>query len=320
MGIYVWGTGCGASELTRRGLAPERIAGFVDSSPSGDTFLDRPVFSPESFPADDCDLMIVANRHADAVAQRCRELGLSREKLFFLKNAQVLTDRNNGSDACKILGQELAEKLVNPMRVMPVPGFLRDSRFEEKELENDPVRLSTLELLTRRLGDVPGAAAELGVYRGAFARCVNLLLPQRTLYLFDSFQGFSEGDHPSEAFHQAHRNTTMDRVRAIMPHPERVVIKPGFFPASVQGLEERFCLVSLDVDFEESTLAGLRYFWPRLSPGGYLLLHDWNSPELSGVARALERYEQELGRTIPGVPLCDAGGTMVLCKDEKYAK
>ena len=36
----------------------------------------------------------------------------------------------------------------------------------EQELQNDYVRLATLELLYRRLGTVPGAAAELGVYRG----------------------------------------------------------------------------------------------------------------------------------------------------------
>ena len=33
MGIYVWGTGCGASELIEAGLKPEKIEAFVDSFP-----------------------------------------------------------------------------------------------------------------------------------------------------------------------------------------------------------------------------------------------------------------------------------------------
>jgi len=99
-----------------------------------------------------------------------------------------------------------------------------------------------------------------------------------------------------------------------MPNPENIIVKPGFFPESLNGLEERFCLASLDVDFEETTLEGLRYFWPRLNKGGCLLLHDWGSPKLPGVARALRRYEQELGESIPSAPLCDVGGTLVLCK------
>ena len=99
-----------------------------------------------------------------------------------------------------------------------------------------------------------------------------------------------------------------------MPNPERVVLKPGFFPESLDGLEETFCFVSLDVDFEPATLAGLRYFWPRLSPGGYLMLHDWGNPGLPGPAKALERYEAEVGERLPAVPIPDLNGTLVLCR------
>ena len=73
-------------------------------------------------------------------------------------------------------------------------------------------------------------------------------------------------------------------------------------------------MVSLDVDFYQTTLDGLRYFWPRLEEGGYLMLHDWGSPKLLGVAKALSDYEEELGCPIPAIPLCDVGGTLVLCK------
>lgn len=37
MGIYVWGTGCGASELIERGMSLDRITAFVDSFPIGDS-------------------------------------------------------------------------------------------------------------------------------------------------------------------------------------------------------------------------------------------------------------------------------------------
>ena len=47
MGIYVWGTGCGASELLESGLEPDRVTAFVDSYPCGDTFLGKPVLLPE---------------------------------------------------------------------------------------------------------------------------------------------------------------------------------------------------------------------------------------------------------------------------------
>lgn len=315
MGVYVWGTGCGASELIEQGLALERISAFVDSYPSGETFLGKPVLLPEQLRLNDCELLIVTTRHTDAVAKRCTQLGIPSEKLLFLKNNYELSDRNTACTIAKArLGEELLQKMLPKQRIIPTPASLANSMLPERELSNDYVRLATLELLCRRLEAIPGAAAELGVYRGFFARCINALLPDRKLYLFDSFEGFGSEANASESFQAAHTNTTVERVLAIMPHPEMVTVKPGFFPASLDGLEETFCLVSLDVDFAQTTLEGLRYFWPRLQQGGYLMLHDWGSPSLPGVEQALKVYEEEIGASIPALPLCDVGGTLVLCK------
>ena len=315
MGIYVWGTGCGASELIEAGLETERIAAFVDSFPMGEVFLGKPVLLPEQLPIHDCDLLVITARHAEAIGNRCAELGIPAEKCLFLKNNMVLTDRN-ASCACgkELLGEALLKKLLPVQHIVPTPAQLADTALPDRDLGNDYVRLATLELLCRRLKDVPGAAAELGVYRGFFARCINQLLPERKLYLFDSFEGFAEGTCATESFQAAHRNTAVQKVLAIMPHPENITVKPGFFPESLNGLEERFCLVSLDVDFYRTTLDGLRYFWPRLEQGGYLLLHDWGSPKLPGVAKALADYEAEIRTHIPAVPLCDVGGSLILCK------
>ena len=69
MGIYVWGTGCGASELIEAGLEPKEITAFVDSFPMGECFLNRPVLLPQQLPLRDCDLLIITARHADAIAR-----------------------------------------------------------------------------------------------------------------------------------------------------------------------------------------------------------------------------------------------------------
>ena len=315
MGIYVWGTGCGASELLEQGFALERVEAFVDSFPMGETFLEKPVILPQQLDVSDCDLLIITARHANAIAQRCCQLGIPAEKCLFLKNNTTLLDRNESCSAAKdILGEDLLEKLIPRQRMVPTPSQLNPHSLPEKDLSNDYVRLATLELLCRRLAEVPGAAAELGVYRGFFARCINQLLPERKLYLFDSFEGFAENACAADSFQAAHRNTAIEKVLAILPYPEKVIVKPGFFPESLGGLEERFCLVSLDVDFYRTTLEGLRYFWPRIEKGGYLLLHDWGSPKLPGVAKALRDYEAELACKILAMPLCDVGGTLVLCK------
>lgn len=319
MKLYIWGTGCGAGDLADHGLDVSKVCAFLDSAPASDSFLGRSVLRPEEVQNDDVDLILVASRYVDDIARKAVELGVNTEKLIFLKNNWQLCDRNRDYTAAeKILDPSYLDSIRAPQYAVREPLWVSESPLTARDLENDYVRMRTLEALCRELEGLPGAAAELGVYRGGFARCINLLLPERKLYLFDTFEGFDAAEAKGQAagFVQAHRNTGADRVLRLMPHPEKVIIKQGLFPASLGGLEDRFALVSLDVDLEESTLAGLRWFYPRLNPGGYLLLHDYNSPRLPGVKRALRCYETELGQHIPAVPLCDVNGTLVLCKSD----
>ena len=63
------------------------------------------------------------------------------------------------------------------------------------------------------------------------------------------------------------------------PSPN-VVLRPGYVPDTLAGLEdERFAFVLLDLDLYEPTIASLEFFYPRLAPGGYLVMHDYNNPE-----------------------------------------
>ena len=323
MGIYAWGTGCGASELVSNGLAAEKITAFIDNFPFGKSFLGRPVLLPDELNVSDCTLMIITARDSETIRKRCLDLGISEDKLFYLKNSWQLTDRNLSCDAARLLlGDTLYENLHQKQVAVTIPPILKERLLPAEDQNNDYVRLSTLELLCRRLKNVAGNVAELGVYKGNFARCLNLLLPERKLYLFDSFEGFETAEAQKEtaqqtctdAFVEAHKNTSITQVLKRLPYPENVFICQGFFPESAQNIFDTFCLVSLDVDFEDATYEGLKFFWPKLAEGGYLLLHDWNSPNLSGVAAALARFEKELGHSIPSVPLCDTGGTLILCK------
>lgn len=320
--IYVWGTGCGAGELLERGIEPERIRGFVDSFPSGDSFMGREVISPGELAERDYALVIVTSRRAREIADCAAERGIAADKLLFLKNNYSLRDMNRSYDtAARLLGEERARRLCAPCRIVREPLLDTGRGLSERDYEGDWVRVRTLELVCRELGAVPGAAAELGVYKGGFARCINALLPERRLYLFDTFDGFDEAEairerwqgRCGEGFVEAHRNTGLDRVMEQMPHPESVLPMPGLFPGSINGLEDSFALISLDADLEQSTLAGLEYFVPRLAQGGYIFLHDYNSPGLTGVRAALRRYEQRSGTRLRTLPLCDVNGTLVIC-------
>src|ERR1022692_3821606 len=64
----------------------------------------------------------------------------------------------------------------------------------------DYIRLSTLELVSHEINrkNLEGSVAELGVYKGKFARYINQYFPKRSLYLFDTFEGFDNRDVVAE--------------------------------------------------------------------------------------------------------------------------
>ena len=123
---------------------------------------------------------------------------------------------------------------------------------------------------------IGGNVAELGVFRGEFAREINKIFPDRKLYLFDTFEGFSKHDtdvelnkgYSNEDKTGYFSNTTEQDVLSLMPYPEMCVIKKGYFPDTAVDLDDSFCFVNLDADLYAPTLAGLQYFYPRLKLGG----------------------------------------------------
>ena len=184
----------------------------------------------------------------------------------------------------------------------------------------DYIRLSTLELLAYEINknNLQGNVAELGVYKGKFARYINQYFPDRKLYLFDTFKGFSETDIRSEIQNtystgeQDFSNTSVEKVLSIMPYPKQCVIKAGYFPDTAMGLDEEFVFVSIDTDLYEPIYKGLQYFYPRLKKGGYIFIHDYNNDGYKGAKQAVKKFCSE--NSLPYLPLPDSGGSAILMK------
>ena len=141
----------------------------------------------------------------------------------------------------------------------------------------DYVRYASLELMSREIQrkGILGDVAELGVYRGDFAKHLNRVFADRKLYLFDTFEGFAETDVSAEveagysSGEQDFSNTNEEIVMSKMISPENVIIRKGWFPDTTEGLEEkRFIFVSIDADLYEPIYEGMKFFYPRLVEGG----------------------------------------------------
>lgn len=231
-----------------------------------------------------------------------------------------------------VLNKEAESELIRQLRddgfagaVVPA-GWFRD----RQDLRLAALRLYAEEIKRRH---VPGALAELGVYQGTFAAEINRVLPARKLYLFDTFAGFDADDLAIEektadggripvvgAGRQADFSDTDENcVRNSLPHPQQAVFVKGRFPESLEQMpsicEMHFALVSLDPDLYAPTKSGLAFFYPRMSPGGAILIHDYNSMQFPGVGRAVREFCSASGTFV--LPLPDLHGTALLLKSER---
>lgn len=181
----------------------------------------------------------------------------------------------------------------------------------------DPARFASLALAVRTLEQegIAGEFAEVGVYRGATSRFLAACAPARTLHLFDTFSGFDVRDRePENAADTRFQATSEASVRRALGVAANVVIHAGYFPDTTAGLENHtFAFVLLDLDVYAPTRAGLEFFYPRLAPGAYCFVHDYNSPESNNACR------RALGEFLAGRPervieLPDTWGSAVFRK------
>lgn len=70
--------------------------------------------------------------------------------------------------------------------------------------------------------------------------------------------------------------------------------------------------MSLDVDLYKPTLAGLHYFYERLSQGGYIFVHDYNNRRYRGVRSAVDEFSKATGARVVQLP--DMAGTVIITK------
>lgn len=165
---------------------------------------------------------------------------------------------------------------------------------------------------------VEGDIVECGVWRGGSSMLIGRTLVQtgdesRQLWLYDTFEGMSlpsehdvdpQGNRMTDVWDE-HEGQLEDEVFAYGPFElvERNMISTGF-PADrvkyVKGMVEdtlpgeapgRIAMLRLDTDWYESTKHELECLWPRVVPGGVLIIDDYG--HWAGARKAVDEYFAE---------------------------
>ncbi len=161
-----------------------------------------------------------------------------------------------------------------------------------------PDRLYVLKTLVLQTLSLPGETWECGVYRGGTAMLIASLIcssgspEEKTLRLFDTFQGMPETDAVKD-FHRKgdFSETSLESVRGRLPQASYVQFHAGLIPATFHGLESsRIAFAHVDVDVLRSVTDCCSFIYPRMMPGGFMLFDDYGFPSCPGAREAVDNF------------------------------
>jgi len=168
--------------------------------------------------------------------------------------------------------------------------------------------------------NVKGDFAELGVYKGETAKIIHEMDNSRRLHLFDTFSGFIKEDLKGETGEAAtysiknFADTSEEKVLKHIQGGNNIIVHKGQFPDTTQGLEnEKYAFVNIDADLYNPIKEGLIYFYQRLSPGGVIIVHDYNH-KWEGAVKAVNEFAKGIPENIIEVP--DMYGTVMIIKNK----
>lgn len=177
-----------------------------------------------------------------------------------------------------------------------------------------PERLAALCAATEHVvrAGVPGSLVECGVWKGGSMMAVALTLQRlgaadRDLYLFDTYRGMTRptaadvdyagvsilDDWPEPEHDTGVGAVGVDAVRAALASTGYEEARLHYVEGPVEQTlpiqaPGSVALLRLDTDWYESTRHELEHLYPRLAPGGVLIVDDYG--HLQGAQRATDEY------------------------------
>ena len=182
--------------------------------------------------------------------------------------------------------------------------------------------------LFRQIQDIPGCIFECGVYRGSglltWAKLAETFCPgdrAKKVIGFDNFAGFTSlhekdgapmekrskvvgGWNPAAFYEELKEHISIFSQDSYVPRASRIELVEGDIKQTApKFLREnsgmRICLLNIDMDFYEPTLAALQIFYPYVSRGGIVVLDEYGIDAWGGEAKAFEEYFESIGEKAP---------------------
>jgi len=169
-----------------------------------------------------------------------------------------------------------------------------------------------------RLADrqrIDGDLVDCGVYNGGSTALLSAGAPDRRVWAFDSFEGLPPPgplDGPLSEGWEGGCHGTEVKVRHAMSaygSLERLEVRKGWFedtfPIAVDEIDQ-IAVLHCDGDWHDSVLLTLETFYPKVAPGGFVVIDDYGCWE--GARRATDAFRSQRSDCSPIVTVDRSGG------------
>lgn len=208
------------------------------------------------------------------------------------------------------LVQRLDQSFRQAGRDWPVDA---ETMIGVRRLEN--IQACAVDVIER---GVPGDFMETGVWRGGATIFMRGILKaygavERRVWVADSFEGLPKpstdaprSDHQERLWAFTQLAVSMEEVRTNFARygllDDQVTFLPGFFADTLPSASvERLAVLRLDGDLYESTRDALVNLYPKVSPGGYVIIDDYQN--VPGCRMAVDEYREAIGSREPIQPV-----------------
>ena len=151
-----------------------------------------------------------------------------------------------------------------------------------------------------RTEKIKGNIAEVGTYRGGTAFIISSVIKKtnKKFLIFDTFEGLPNEDKRFRRISPKVgwlADLNLEEVKKFILSSKikknSLIFKKGIFPNTTKNLKNyKYSLIHLDTDLYSSTISSLKYFYPRLTKGGCIISHDYNSIGCPGVKIAFQEF------------------------------
>lgn len=154
--------------------------------------------------------------------------------------------------------------------------------------------------------EVPGDFVECGVNRGGMSMALvqryQWKSVEKTLFLLDTFEGFDERYPPNNQKNWGYTKTYDEVCERFRPFDNVEVIRGPVPDTLGQLTKDKFAFIHIDMNCVLPEKEALEYFWPKLSPGGVLILDDYGFKGHEDQQQMHEEFARANGFRILALP------------------